>query len=220
MHNFPTTAFKMSSTAIDFRTIPSNLPSLCIPRVFPNIDERRIRNVFQDLNMGEIERVDIIKRTTEKGEKFNRVFIHWKGWNDSDNANQARERLLNGKEIKIVYDDPWFWKISAYRESVSRPRLPVNRPAARISFDSDDDLMPIEQDKMRAEKPDSRHSSDIRNRPRRDNNRRPRHEIIRARSPLRRPRSPKRVHVYEPRSPDCSPPRACDVITNKQDHEE
>ena len=142
----------MTSTTIDLKTMPRNIPSLCIPRVFPNIDERRIRGVFDSLDMGEIERVDIIKRTTEKGENFNRVFIHWKSWNSSDNANQARERLLNGKEIKIVYDDPWFWKISAYREPPARHavnRPPVNRPPVSISFDSDEDRRPRQQDDRR-----------------------------------------------------------------------
>ena len=54
------------TTAIDLTTLPANVPSLCIPRVFPNIDERRIRRIFDELGMGEIERIDIIKRTTEK----------------------------------------------------------------------------------------------------------------------------------------------------------
>jgi hypothetical protein len=96
-------------------TIPINAPSLCIPRVFPNIDERRIRHIFDELKMGEIKRIDIVKKQTEKGEKFNRVFIHWKYWSTGGNADIARDRLLNGKEIKIIYDDPWFWKVSAYK---------------------------------------------------------------------------------------------------------
>jgi len=167
------------TTTIDLTTLPANVPSLCIPRVFPNIDERRIRGIFDALDMGEIERIDIIKKNTEKGEKFNRVFIHWKRWNRSDNANQARERLLNGKEIKIVYDDPWFWKISAYREPVARPR-PVQRAIApRLQFDSDEE------------------------RPRHDDRRRePRRDDRRTRSPQRRP-----SQVQIPRTPDCSPPR-------------
>ena len=123
---------------IDLTTLPSNVPSLCIPRVFPNIDERRIRGVFDTLDMGEIERVDIIKKTTEKGEKFNRVFIHWKHWNNSDNAVQSRNRLLNGKEIKIIYDDPWFWKISAYREPTIKHQS-VKKPLVRLQLDYDEE---------------------------------------------------------------------------------
>jgi hypothetical protein len=109
------------TSIIDLRTLPTNVPSLCIPRVFSNITEQRIRNIFDELKLGNIQRVDIIKKTTEKGEKFNRVFIHFNEWFSNTNADTARERLINGKEIKIIYDDPWFWKISAYREPSKKP---------------------------------------------------------------------------------------------------
>ena len=105
-----------AKTAIDFRTLPACVPSLCIPRVYPNISETRIRKIFNDLDLGVIERIDIISKTTEKGERFNRVFIHMEQWFQNGNACFARERLLGGKDIKVIYDDPWFWKISAYRE--------------------------------------------------------------------------------------------------------
>ena len=131
----------MTSSAIDLRVLPNNIPSLCVPRVFSNIDEKRIRRIFGELNMGEIERVDIISKTTEKGDKFNRVFIHFKNWFRNVNADMARERLLNGKEIKIIYDEPWFWKVSAYREAAassrpSKPR-PQEKKKATLQFDSD-----------------------------------------------------------------------------------
>jgi hypothetical protein len=113
-----------SQTQIDFRTVPINVPSLCIPRVYPNINEARIRKIFDELALGTIDHLDIISKTTDKGEKFNRVFIHFRRWYTDGNAGLARERLLNGKDIKIIYDDPWFWKVSAYREqqaSAARP---------------------------------------------------------------------------------------------------
>jgi hypothetical protein len=131
------------SSQIDFRTLPANVPVLCIPRVYPNITEGRIRRIFDDLNMGELDRIDIVSKTSEKGDKFNRVFVHFKKWNTSENSNTARERLLNGKEIKIIYDDPWFWKISAYRES-ERKSAPQQQPSGNarkptLAFDSDEE---------------------------------------------------------------------------------
>jgi len=139
---------KKMTSQIDLKTLPINVPVLCIPRVRQNINESSIRKIFDELNMGTLERIDIIsnkrtdtvsnkrtdtvsnKRTdtvsnkradninkkNDKDNNFNRVFIHFRQWNDSENAQTARELLLSGKEIKIIYDDPWFWKISAYRE--------------------------------------------------------------------------------------------------------
>jgi len=141
--------------AIDFRTLPPNVPVMCIPRVFPNIDEKRIRRIFDELSMGEIDHIDIIGKTTEKGEKFNRVFVHFRKWHSNQNADTARERLINGKEIKIIYDEPWFWKISAYREQ-TRPQEPRSqrsqqqprsqRPQARLQFDEDEVAKPLKDE--------------------------------------------------------------------------
>lgn len=125
-------------SSIDFRTMPNNVPSLCIPRVFPNIDEKRVRRIFNDLNIGDIKRIDIVTKNTEKGEKFNRIFIHFNKWFSNENADMSRERLLNGKEIKIIYDDPWFWKVSAYREP-TKPKEVTNSSykKAVIKFDEE-----------------------------------------------------------------------------------
>jgi hypothetical protein len=130
------------SSHIDFKTMPANVPVLCIPRVYSNISESRIRSIFEDLNMGVLDRIDIIaSKPSEKGVKFNRVFVHFLKWNNSENSNAARERLLNGKDIKIIYDDPWFWKISAYREVERKVNLPRHKSKAsvRIEFDSDEE---------------------------------------------------------------------------------
>ena len=92
----------------------SLFPVLCIPRAFSNINETRIRKIFDQLQLGVINKVDI--KCADKEGKFNRVFIHFKSWENNDNAKQAKLRLDEGKEIKIIYDEPWFWKVSAYRQ--------------------------------------------------------------------------------------------------------
>ena len=86
-------------------------PSLCIPRVFNNIDEKKIRYVFEKLSLGKIKRIDILERRNEK-ESFKRVFIHFDKWFNNEQANEVKNRLASGKDIKIVYDMPWYWKVS------------------------------------------------------------------------------------------------------------
>lgn len=197
------------SSQIDFRTMPANVPVLCIPRVYPNISESRIRRIFDDLNLGVLERIDIVSKFStkpggEKGEKFNRVFVHFRRWNNTENSNIARERLLNGKEIKIIYDDPWFWKISAYREAERKPSVPQNVEQRKptLQFDSDDEERtsnskpvtsyrePRRQDDRR---PDDRRRNDERHRPYRSRRPDDRHRNNDGRS--------------QPRTPSSSPPR-------------
>ena len=221
------------SSHIDFRTMPANVPVLCIPRVYPNISESRIRKIFDDLNMGVLDRIDVVPKTSEKGEKFNRVFVHFRRWNNSDNANTARERLLNGKEIKIIYDDPWFWKISAYREAERRPAPQPHNSGHRkatLAFDSDEDKSSRPAQNV-SYRDDRRRRDDSRERPRRDD--KPRRDD-RPRSPTRRPKQFARRRddsrerpvdkqenqpaKFEPRSPSSSPPRQ--RLTDEEAREE
>jgi len=98
---------------------------LCIPRTDANISEPVVRNIFNNLNIGSIGRIDLVKKQNEKGGCYMRIFIHINKWYNTENANIAKERLLNGKDIKIIYDDPWFWKISVYKAPVSNS-VPVS----------------------------------------------------------------------------------------------
>ena len=95
-----------------------NEPSICIPRTFDNITWKQVKETFEQL-FGEdcVDRVDVVKREHDNGDKFNRIFVHFKRW-DEEHAG-IRSRLLAGEEIKIVYDEPWFWKCSMSR--VVRP---------------------------------------------------------------------------------------------------
>jgi len=113
---------------IDFKTVPVSMPSLCIPRVFTNITEDRIRKIFQELKLGVISRIDIVPKQSEKNpnETVNRVFVHFVQWHQTDEATQVREKLLNNVEIQVTYDDKWYWKVS-----MCRPRQPQVVPTKK-----------------------------------------------------------------------------------------
>ena len=111
----------------EIRKMSDNQPILCIPGVFANIKEERIRRIFGDLNLGQVDRVDIVVPKTPvdtngKENKFNRVFIHLI-WNDTPSSVACRKKLMEGKDVKIIYDEPWFWRVSAYRPPASKPKF-------------------------------------------------------------------------------------------------
>jgi hypothetical protein len=130
----------MTEAVFDLRYLAESQPSLCIPRVFNNITEARIRQVFDDLGLGKISRIDIKERKNEKGESFKRVYVHFDKWFWNDDAQAARRKLVSGKEIKIVYDNPWFWKVSASKwapSSDSQDRGAPQRSRAHIEFEEE-----------------------------------------------------------------------------------
>ena len=129
-------------------TTTINTGILCIPAVFANIGEDRIRRAFADLDIGEIIRVDIVAPKIDatataapsNNKKFNRVFVHI-NWNDTRQAAAAKEKLSQGKEIKIVYDQPWFWKVSAYKktEQAPKPKPEPKHKKASLVIEEDDE---------------------------------------------------------------------------------
>ncbi len=89
-------------------------PSICIPRTFTSIrgkpTKTAVFNTMRDLNIGYIERIDAVHKTDARGEKYCTIYVHLK-WNmRNEIARETRQKLLDGNDVKIVYDDPWFWK--------------------------------------------------------------------------------------------------------------
>jgi len=124
-----------NSYNVDISYLAPHEPSICIPRVFANIDENRIKDIIDKIGLGKIKRIDKLMRTNEKGEAFQRVFIHFHQWFWTETAMEARRRLVAGMDIKIVYDDPWFWKISANRYPVREESYPQQKQP-RIEFEN------------------------------------------------------------------------------------
>jgi len=90
-----------------------NLPSMCIPKTRITITRQVIIQKLNDLNIGEIERVILIPCTKLEHQKYQRVYIYFKQWYENPLAIKARTRLIEGKDIKIFYEDYNFWKIFA-----------------------------------------------------------------------------------------------------------
>ena len=219
----------MSDSIVDLRYIADSQPSLCIPRVFNNIDETRIRVVFEHLGLGKIHHIDIIARKNEKGESFKRVYIHFEKWFWNENAKAARTKLFSGKEIKIVYDNPWFWKVSANKWTSSSKEPEIRRVVAQpyIQLGELDSALPVsiaptlpvsiaptlpreqEMHRQNDQKPQrTRHQNSLKTRdhkPQRPREQKP-----------ERPREQKPRYIrledkpLEPQSPDFSPPHSDD----------
>ncbi len=120
----------------DINTLSHSEPSVCIPRTFPNITWRRVKEVFEEvLGSKCIDRIDMVRRRANDGSEFQRVFIHLTTWPTDSRAQDIRQRLIDGNDIKIVYDEPWFWKCSASR--VSRPLLQNKRKHAAPYIDAE-----------------------------------------------------------------------------------
>jgi len=196
---------KMSASNFISNSGDMSSPSLCIPRVFANITEKRVAFVIRDVGLGEIDHIDMVPKTAEDGTKFQRVFIHFKRWNSSEAAQRAKERVLSGKEIKIVYDDPWFWKLSLNRAVQRAPRedgkpRPQQRARPRLVDDE-----PLDQE-LRVQKQQRQQKS-----PRNGDGKRPTKATVGGAVGLREPSPCLQDESFEPKSPSTPPPSVLDV---------
>ena len=91
--------------------------SVFIPRVFINIGEKRISNVFHQQNIGEVSKVDLVRRTNDKGESFNMAFVHFECLYKTTYAEQFRKDVENPElKAKFEYEAPWFWLVLPFEE--------------------------------------------------------------------------------------------------------
>ena len=91
--------------------------SVFIPRVFANIGEKRIANVFYNKDIGEVSKVDLVSRTNDKGDKYNMAFVHFEYLFETTAAKEFKEDVQNPEvKAKLTYEDPWFWLVLPFEE--------------------------------------------------------------------------------------------------------
>ena len=80
--------------------------SICIPRIDANIPKSCIINAFESLNIGKLE--GVFEIPFKDSNKYKRIIVKI-SWNDSDMSKHILSRFQEGKNVKIVYEAPWFW---------------------------------------------------------------------------------------------------------------
>jgi hypothetical protein len=119
-------------------------PTLCISRTHKNIRQERIFAVLRQLNLGWVGKIDMVpKKIVEKNpdgaetikEEFVRVFIHFTRWfTNNHQTRQFLDRLDSEGFVHIVYDEPWFWKVTKYVPREHKPEPQSRYPKPRIDF--------------------------------------------------------------------------------------
>jgi len=114
-----------------------------ISRTHKNIRQERIFAVLRQLNLGWVGKIDMVpKQVVERNpdgtvsrKEFVRVFIHFTKWfTQNRQTQQFLERLDSEGFVHIVYDEPWFWKVTKYVPREYKPQPQSRYPRPRIDF--------------------------------------------------------------------------------------
>lgn len=80
--------------------------SLCIPRMECKYDINFVRKILENSHIGNI--VNIVEVPNKSNEKYKKVIINI----DLTDVNEIiNRRFSENKDIKIIYDNPFYWKI-------------------------------------------------------------------------------------------------------------
>jgi len=107
----------------------SSTYSVFIPRVFSNIRANRISDTFHNLDIGDVEKVDLVAKTSKNGDNYNMAFVHFKGFFDTQAATDFRREVEDPEiKAKLVYEDPWFWLILPFEKKEKTIDQPQPQP--------------------------------------------------------------------------------------------
>lgn len=83
-----------------------------ISRVDASIPRSKIFETFSNLKIGFIDRIIEKPFYDDPHGKF--VIIKFRTWVDNPISEKIMKRFDAGKDIKIIYDEPWYWIATKY----------------------------------------------------------------------------------------------------------
>lgn len=89
--------------------------TLCIPRIENSTELNYVRTIFSKLNIGNIQQ--IFEIPLRANVEYKRVMIQMDINTNDDKGSFILNRLRGGKDVKIVYKNPCFWKVFMCREN-------------------------------------------------------------------------------------------------------
>lgn len=85
--------------------------SLYIPRVFANIMDKDIREVFERNYIGKIHHIDFVDKMGKDHKVYHSAYVHFEYWYDTISVRNIQHKLNQGENVRIMYDGPWYWLI-------------------------------------------------------------------------------------------------------------
>lgn len=93
--------------------------TIFISHVTSNVNAALIKRTFAKLDLGTVASANFVKHEHGRGRSVYVDFSHWNTENPA--AVTILEHLAEGRpDVRIVYDDPYFWKLSASATTESK----------------------------------------------------------------------------------------------------
>lgn len=85
---------------------------MCIPQIDTNIKIDFIKQILNNSKIGSVFNINEIPNKDNK--KYKRIIFYVKINKNTDASKIIEDRFSNKKNIKVLYEDPLYWKIYEY----------------------------------------------------------------------------------------------------------
>ena len=97
-----------------------------------------IRHMFHSLDIGHVQRVDLVPIYSKNGTQsnFSKGFVHFETWYYTSSAISIQEKMsdpAHGGIAKLVYDDPHYWILKQNTSNVQNNRNEITELKSQIS---------------------------------------------------------------------------------------
>lgn len=93
-----------------------SIPSLCIIYAVDRCTTDQVAEVFNYIiDDNQVETVTCVPKTNSDGRPFKLFFINFA--RESTKLTEVVERIKEEQSIRVLYDDPWYWKVALSKRS-------------------------------------------------------------------------------------------------------
>ena len=93
-----------------FETKLQATPGIYIPHLFLNMSPEKLTLIIRELNVFKESQLDFnVRENTITGKKYYSVFIHIAEWFANPTAQRMRQKLMNDEDVKVVFNNPWYF---------------------------------------------------------------------------------------------------------------
>lgn len=106
--------------------------SLFIPSVTAATTEGQIQQIFHNLNIGVVSRVDFVERDTSKAGGRYMAFVHFDYWFLNNTSYHLQEKIVNEGQGRIVYNDPYYWIVMENSNPRTKTEIELGNKVAEL----------------------------------------------------------------------------------------
>jgi len=86
--------------------------TICIPKVHKKYNYKWVFQIINKYKIGKIKNINLTPY--HNSPHFNKIIIYFEYWHNTEKNINIYNHMDSGGNIKIIYDEPWFWKCFKY----------------------------------------------------------------------------------------------------------